>query len=290
VTALYKSYDREGLDAQFRLTGVDDLDALFARRQRAAADAMWRWSSQCGLRYGSLPDEMLDVFVPDGAAGAPVQVFIHGGFWRSLKAAEFAFVADGFVPEGIVTVVIDYPLIPDTDLAGIVASCFRALSWVRDNITTYGGDPDAIHISGNSAGGHLVAELAHPNLQQAHGLPAETVKSVIAISGLFELEPVRLSFQNDTLSLSETTVERFSPLRHLSAGFPPMLIAVGGAETTEFLDQSRDFAEGLRAHGNDADLLVVPDANHITVVLDHFAKQGMPLNDAALRLMQAAGG
>lgn len=290
MTTLYKNYDKQGLDAQFELTGVDDLDALFARRQRAADDAMWRCSSQCGLSYGGLPEETLDVFTPDGADGVPVQIFIHGGFWRSLKAAQFAFVADGFVPSNIVTVVIDYPLIPETDLAGIVASCFRVLAWVRDNIADHGGDPNNIHISGNSAGGHLVAELAHPDRQRAHGLPPGTVRSVCAISGLFELEPVRLSFQNETLSLSETTVERFSPQRHARTGFPPTLVAVGGLETTEFHAQSKDYADSLRTHGNQADLLVVPDANHITVVLDHFAKPGTALNDAALWLMRSAGG
>lgn len=288
MNALYKSYDKAALDAQFVLAGVDDLDALFARRQRAADAAMRRYQARRGLAYGALPEERLDVYAPDRADRAPVQIFIHGGFWRSLDAAQFAFVADGFAAAGIVTVVIDYPLIPDTDMTGIVASCFRALSWVREHIGGLGGDPDDVHLSGSSAGGHLVAGLAHPDRLRARGLPSDTVKSVCAISGLFELEPVRLSFQNETLALTRPTVERFSPQRHLKPGFPPMLVTVGGLETAEFLDQSQAFVDGLRSHGNRADLLVVPDANHITVVLDHFARPGTALNQAALDLISGS--
>lgn len=289
MTRLYKGYDQAGLDAQFVLSGADDIAALFARRQRAAEAARNRYRSARGLVYGGLPGETLDVYRPEGADGAPVLLFIHGGFWRSLAAADFAFVADGFVPAGIVTVVIDYPLIPETDLAGIVASCARALAWVRGSIADHGGDPDTIHISGNSAGGHLVAELAHPDRMRASGLPPGTIRSVCAISGLFELTPVRLSFQNETLDLTQADVEHFSPQRHVRAGYPPTLVTVGGLETREFLDQSGDYADGLRAQGNQADLLVVPGANHITIVLDHFARPGSDLNTAALTLMGIAG-
>lgn len=289
MTRLYKGYDQAGLDAQFVLSGADDLDALFERRQRAAEAARNRHRSAYGLAYGDLPGETLDVYMPDCADGAPVLLFIHGGFWRSLAAADFAFVADGFVPAGIVTVVIDYPLIPQTDLAGIIASCSRALAWVRRNIADHGGDPDKVHISGNSAGGHLVAELAPPDRVRASGLPPNMITSVCAISGLFELASVRLSFQNETLDLTQADVERFSPQRHVTPGFPPTLVAVGGLETQEFLDQSGDYADRLHARGNKADLLVVPDANHITVVLDHFARPGSDLNSAALTLMGIAG-
>ncbi|MEO1225395.1 MAG: alpha/beta hydrolase [Pseudomonadota bacterium] len=285
MTRLYKGYDKASLDAQFVLSGADDLDALFARRQRAAEAARSRHRSARGLAYGGRPGETLDVYMPERADGAPVLLFIHGGFWRSLAAADFAFVADGFVPAGIVTVVIDYPLIPQTDLAGIIMSCTRALAWVRENIANHGGDPDNVHISGNSAGGHLVAEIAHPNRVRASGLPPETIRSVCAISGLFELAPVRLSFQNETLDLMQADVELFSPQRRVTPGFPPTLVTVGGLETQEFLDQSSDYADGLRAHGNQADLLVAPAANHITIVLDHFARPGSDLNTAALTLM-----
>ncbi|MEM7442629.1 MAG: alpha/beta hydrolase [Pseudomonadota bacterium] len=286
MTAIFRNYDRSALEAQFQLTGVDDLSALQARRQRASDEANDRFRPRSGLAYGDLPGETLDVYLPDGADAAPVQIYIHGGFWRSLDAALFSFVANGFVPAGIVTVIIDYPLIPETDLAGCVASCFRALSWVRGNIARCGGDPENIHVSGSSAGGHLVAELAHPGKLAANGLPPDTVKSVCAISGLFELEAVRLSSQNETLRFDEATVDQFSPQRHLVSGFPPTLVTVGGLETAEFLVQSEDYALGLGEHGNQADLQIVPNANHLTIVLDHFAKPGTVLNGNVLGMMR----
>ncbi|MEQ9664425.1 MAG: alpha/beta hydrolase [Phycisphaerales bacterium] len=293
MPVLFRHYDRAALEAQFVLSGVDDLDALFARRQQAAEAAAGRYRVWRGVSYGPGRGEMLDIYAPDGAAtkapgenrGRPVQLFIHGGFWRSLDAALFAFVADGFVPKGAIAVILDYPLIPTTDMAGVVAACFRALSWLRRHVADYGGDPGRIHISGNSAGGHLVAELAHPRGLAERGLPPDTIASVTAISGLFELEPVRLSSQNDTLALTPEDAAQFSPQRRLEPGHPPMLVTVGGLETAEFLRQSRDYAEGLRALGDRAELLVVPDANHITIVLDHLARPGTALNSAILRLM-----
>mgnify|MGYP000362271350 CR=1 FL=1 len=288
MSTVFRHYDQAELEAQFVLSGVDDLEAVFARRQQAAEAAAGRYRAWRGVSYGSGRGETLDIYAPDDtgeARGRPVQLFIHGGFWRSLDAALFAFVADGFVPKGAVTVVLDYPLIPTTDMAGVVEACFRALAWLRGHVGEYGGDPGRIHISGNSAGGHLVAELAHPRGLAAHGLPPDTIASATAISGLFELEPVRLSSQNETLALTPADVARFSPQRRLEPGHPPMLVTVGGLETAEFLHQSRDYADGLRALGDQAELLVVPEANHITIVLDHLARPGTPLNEAVLRLM-----
>jgi arylformamidase len=280
-----RGYDQNALDRQFMLH-IEDLDALMARRAAAAEAARQTHPHLAGLAYGPETGQALDIYPAHGAEDpAPAMVFIHGGFWRSLAAADFAFVANGFAPFGVTTVVIDYPLIPQTDLAGIEESCLGALAWIRAQAGEFGIDPEHLHISGNSAGGHLVAELAETERLASAGLPRDAIKSITAISGLFELEPVRLSFQNDTLGFDEATVARFSPLRHVPAGAPPMLVAVGGEETQEFLDQSADYAKAYAEAGNAAELMVVEGADHVTVVLDHFANPDAALNRKARALM-----
>ena len=153
------------------------------------------------------------------------------------------------------------------------------------------GDADGLgdRACGNSAGGHLVAELLDETSQRQRGLPTGALAGGCAISGLFDLEPVRLSFQNDALSLTRAEVERHSPLRRPYRPCAPVIATVGGDEMEEFLDQNRRFA-GLCA-GAGAPTLHREEAgmNHITVVLDALAHPGHGLHQALASLMGLSG-
>ncbi|PWS38666.1 alpha/beta hydrolase [Falsiroseomonas bella] len=285
--AVWRHYGQAELDAQFTLDAIRDLDALFARRAEAAARARATLPHRAGLRYGAHPAETLD-FYPAATPGPwPLLLFIHGGFWRSLDASGFAFVAEGFVGQGVAVAVLDYPLIPDVRLGAIVESCRRAVGWLHAQAASLGCDPAAIFVSGNSAGGHLVAELMDRAWPPAHGLPDEVIAGGCAISGLFELEPVRRSAQNATLGFTEQEAASLSPARRVGRG-APLLVSVGGAEAEEFLRQSRDFAAAWNAAGNRAELVIPAGADHITVVLDAFAVPGSGLNAAMMRLIREA--
>ncbi|WP_425053441.1 alpha/beta hydrolase [Psychromarinibacter sp. S121] len=264
--------ERTGMDRQMSLDDVSDLDQLFERRGMAAKAGLDQFDVRRAVPYGPGQGETLNIF-PAGE-GAPVLVFIHGGFWRSLDADLFSFIAPGFVPFGVCLVVIDYPLIPTVRLGDIVDACQRSVAWVAENIAAFGGDPDRIHIAGNSAGGHLVAELAsRPG--------AELVRGGTAISGLYDLAPVTRSFQNDDLQLTPEEVADFSPLSRSLEIRMPMIVSVGGDETQEFLRQTDDFA---------AKIGVLPyhaaGTNHITVLLDALADPTDRLN----RLVRAQMG
>lgn len=280
------SNDQAALDAEFTLDTVPDLDAVFARRAAATADADARLKATRAIPYGPGRNETLNLFHPASATGpAPVQIFIHGGFWSSLSADDFSFVAAGFVPFGAAVAVIDYPLIPEVRLGDIVLSCMRALAFIHTHGGEHGLNPERIFVSGNSAGAHLVSEiLDRPRLIESN-LPADAVKGGTAISGLYDLAPVAASFRNETLGLTEEEVATFSPLRRTPDIAAPLIVAVGGDETREFLDQSAHFAEQARHGGAPVDEFVVPDTNHITVVLDAFANPDAPLNHAVRRQM-----
>lgn len=280
---IFRDYDREGLEAQFTLDGVANLDQLMARRLRAAAVAREEFACELKVPYGDRPAATVDIFP---ARGAPILVFIHGGFWRSLDAATFSFLARGFVPFGVSLVVIDYPLIPDVALADIVDSCRRAVGWVRRNARRCGGDPERLYISGNSAGGHLVAMLM--GRPMAHGLPTDVVKGGCAISGLYDLEPVRLSRQNETLHFTAEEAADLSPIHHVPGAAGPLILSVGGAETREFLLQTEDYSEAWRNAGHNCQTIVVPGKNHIDVLLDGLAEPTSALNQAVREMIETA--
>ena len=269
------------LDAEFTLDSIRDLDAVLARRKAAAAVADAEFKSVRAIPYGTGPAETLHLFLPSpAAASVPVQMFIHGGFWMYMSAAEFSFLARGFVPFGVALALIDYPLIPSVRLADIVDSCRRAVAYIHRYGRTHGLDPDRIFISGNSAGGHLVAELLDRAWTGAAELPADVIKGGAAISGLFDLTPVAASFRNEALQLNAEEVARFSPLLRRPQIVSDTIVAVGGDETGEFLRQSADFAALAQAAGARVQHIVVPGTNHITVVLDALADTAAALNQA----------
>lgn len=275
--------NRAALDQSFTLYSIPDLEAVRHRRTDAAAEGARRFPPRGPFAYGEDEGETLLIVPPDGpptTGGAPAQVFIHGGFWSSMEAAQFAFLSPGFAPYGAALVLLDYPLMPRVRLSDLVASCRRGLLWLRAHAAAHGLDPERLFVSGNSAGGHLVAELMDdPDLAFLRG--------GTAISGLYDLAPVAASFQNDRLRLDAAEVEALSPLRRPTRVAAPMIVAVGGRETSEFLWQSRAYADHLSARPGvpPVAVLEVPETDHITVVLDALASPQNPLNQAVRRQM-----
>lgn len=267
------------MDRAFSLEDVADLPALFARRQAAAGAALAAHPVRRALAYGPGPAHRLNLFPADRTGGAPppLMMFIHGGFWRSLDADLFSFLAPGFVPAGAALAVIDYPLMPEARMDEIVAACGAAAAWLEVKAARLGFDPDRMFVSGNSAGGHLVAEL----LDRPAG---RVFRGGTAISGIFDLEPVTRSVHNDDLDLTADEVARFSPLLRPLALCAPVLVAVGADETDEFHRQSGAFARKVGGA-----LMTVPGTNHITILLDALAVPGHPLNAAVLRQMGLEG-
>jgi arylformamidase len=272
------------LDAAFTLDTVRDLDALLTRRAAAAATAYTQFPVIRAIPYGPGEGETFHLFVPRSASGlAPVEIFIHGGFWMSMEAEQFSFLARGFVPFGAALVVIDYPLIPTLRMAGIVDACRRAVTYVHRHGSEHGLDSARMFIAGNSAGGHLVAELMDRRWTREAGLPDDVIKGGTSVSGLFDLRPVAASFRNESLQFTPEEVARFSPLLRRPEIRSPTIVAVGGDETGEFLRQSEDFAQLVRSMGAPVEHIVVAGTNHITVVLDALADPDAPLNRAVRR-------
>jgi arylformamidase len=221
------------------------------------------------LRYGPGPKETLDLFTPRGPARGTL-VFLHGGYWRALDKAEHAFVAPPLTARGIAVAVVNYDLCPHVSIATIVDECARAVAWVAREGEKHGADPRRLVVAGHSAGGHLAAMMIARDWRP-DGFPAPPVHGGVTLSGVHDLRPLPRFSYNVDLKLDDASATRLSPALSPPASGAPLVIAVGGDETGEFLRQSRlmwDAWPRNRPPGQ-AGPLVVPGKHHFDVVLDH---------------------
>jgi len=279
--------DPSWLDAQYnnraRVADALTLLARWATASAAARDGSPR--KRLDLRYGDGPNETLDIF-PAAQPNAPVLVFIHGGYWRTLDKSDFSFVAPAFVAEGVTVVVPNYALCPAVTIDEIALQTARALAWVWRHIGEHGGDRSRIAIAGHSAGGHLVAMLQSCRWKQLDDeLPAQPSIGGLAISGLYDLEPIRRTpFLQGDLRITPATVARASPAffpRPKAAG--PMYAAVGADESEEFLRHNQLIRD---VWGPTAVPVceTIPGTNHFTVLESLVDPKGR-LHELALRLL-----
>ncbi len=266
MTAVYRDYDQEGLDLQYdNQRRVPDFQDHVARYKAESEKARTALAARLDLVYGPSDDEYLDIYLPDRPASAmPVQVFFHGGYWRAFSSADFAFVANPVVAAGGISVVVNYALMPGVRMAELLRQCAASLDWVHEHIAAHGGDPNRIHISGHSAGGHIVAMM----LSGKCGNTAP-IAGAVAVSGLYDLEPIRLCYLNAELHLTEDEVAPNSPLLHLPPRVGgPVTIAYGAEEAEEYARHAAEYHAALGAAGIDAALRPIQGRNHMTIVGD----------------------
>ena len=257
----YRNLSPEALELAFNPRATaKDLDERLPKYAAAAAATRARLDSVLDVRYGPGEKETLDVF-PAARPGAPVQLFIHGGYWRAMDKSDYSFVADAFHPAGATTVIINYDLCPTVTLDTIVAQANRSIAWTWRNVADYGGDPDRVFVSGNSAGGHLTAmALAHD--WTADGVPADVIKGAAPITGVFDCEPVLDITVNEEVRLQPEAARRLSPLRNPPRRALPLLVAVGGVEPPLWIEMSKDYAALCREHGIECEYLELAGHDH----------------------------
>lgn len=263
---LYRDFaSQEEIDAEYNPTaGMDDADATIKGWFDRSTATIASLPSSLGVKFGPTCEEFCDVF-PAGE-GAPVHLFIHGGYWRRFSARDHDFIARPLVEAGITTVVVNYALCPQVTLGEIVRQIRAAIAWTFEHARDFGADPSRLTISGHSAGGHLVAMALATDWAGAYGLPPDLIKGGVAISGIFDLGFVPFSFLQPKVQATWREVARLSPLFHLPSSAPPLLVAVGGDETAEFRRQSADFHAAWQAAGHTGTYLEVPGKHHLTVL------------------------
>jgi len=271
ATAVYGGFTAEELDRQYNNRAAVPRHPEIIDSWRARSEA-WRRraDARLDLAYGETGRERLDLFLC-GRAGAPLHLFVHGGYWQGLDRSLFGFLAEPLVERGAHVAVAGYPLCPDATLGAIVAALRRAVIWLHRHAAGHGAAAERIQVSGHSAGGHLAAMLMATDWPAlgAHAdapLPADLIESGVPVSGLFELEPLRFTYVNEAVRMDAETALRLSPTRLAPASRAPLVVAVGSAESDEYHRQSAEFAHAWRAHGVPVDLRVLPGHDHFTIV------------------------
>jgi len=250
----------------------------------ASAAALRRPGWVLDLSYGEDASERLDILAPAGA-GAPVLVYIHGGYWRALDKRDHAFVAPPLADAGALVITLNYALCPSASIDHIVLQLVRALAWVYRHARTFGGNPDHIVLAGHSAGGHLATMLLACNWSAvAADLPASVVKSALSISGLYDLEPFRHTpFLASDLNLTASSALRLSPAYLPAPAQGSLVTVVGGDESEEF---HRHAALIRKAWGPRVVVAseIEPGRNHMDVI-NELAVPGSLSYRAALMLL-----
>jgi arylformamidase len=270
---------------------VPDFADHFAHWTSASEQARETLKPALDVPYGDGLNETLDIF-PAARADAPVVVFIHGGYWRSLDKSDHSFVAPGLRDLGACVVVVNYALCPGTPeqpvtIPDIALQMAKATAWVWRHIAKHGGDAGNITVIGHSAGGHLAAMLLGCDWKKLGGdLPEGLMRKALSISGLFDLAPMRKTpFLQGDLRLTPAQVRMASPAKWQRPRKGVLYAVAGGDESAEFLRHIRQIHQAWGPQTVPV-CEALPGLNHFSIVTD-LTRAGTRLNGLAQQLIAA---
>ncbi|MFA4970194.1 MAG: alpha/beta hydrolase [Sulfuritalea sp.] len=231
----------EHLDRQYNArAAIPDHPEIFARWRADSGAVRNQLRYEPDYYYGPSPAESLDLY-PAARRNAPLLVFIHGGYWRSLDKQDFSFLTPAFVQAGVAVAMPNYGLAPATSIAEMVRQMLRALAWLYRNSPSLDIDARRIVVAGHSAGAQLAAMMLAADWPLwARDLPRDLLCGAVCISGIYDLRPlVSAPFLQDDLQLDDAAAQILSPIGYRPKLATPLITAVGGAESAEFQRQNR---------------------------------------------------
>jgi arylformamidase len=260
MTTPFDTPDWSGMSQEQRDLGLNNgvhvpaSAELVAGWDRRSAEMRTKYPDHLDLRYGPRERNRIDFF--KAADKAPTLLFIHGGYWQTRAKETFALFAAGPMAHGINVALTGYTLAPDATLDEIVAEIHAAIDFLGHQLPDLGGDGKGIVVSGWSAGGHLTSmALSHRH-----------VRAGMAISGIYDLEPIRYSYLNAKLGLDEAASRRNSPMTQAGGVTKPLSLVVGDAELPLLRKQTADFAGYRAKYGLPVTYEEIPGANHFTIM------------------------
>jgi arylformamidase len=265
---VWRNLDQQQLNDAYTQSGyTPNIRQIVARWASWSADVRARIGQPLRFAYGEKESESVVVYRSE-RRDAPIHVFIHGGAWRQGTADSYGFAAELFNDAGVHYVVPNFSWVQDEggDLFTLADQVRRALVWVHANASKFGGDSDRIYLSGHSSGGHLAGVLLTTDWRKEYDLPHDIIKGGVCCSGMFDLEPVRLSHRGEYISFTDEMEHALSPIRHLDQMHAPLVVMYGTYETPEFQRQSRDFTKAVADAGKAVELIVAENFNHFEIM------------------------
>ncbi|MCE2948508.1 MAG: alpha/beta hydrolase [Betaproteobacteria bacterium] len=285
---VYMGLDQRELDDAYdQRVWAPNRDIVTQRMNNTCDDARARLGEPLRRAYGDKPVEGLDIFRTD-RPNAPIQIYIHGGAWRSNTARDHAYPAETVVRAGAHFIAIDFDNVNGTDgsLFPMVDQVRRAIAWTWRNAKSFGGDPQRLYVSGRSSGSHLGACAAITDWK-AFGLPADAVKGYVLQSGMYDLRGPRLSRRSSYVKFTDEMEHELSPQRHLARIGAPLVLLWGSNDSPEFQRQGRDFTAAVRTAGRPVQGIFAQGYNHYEIA-ESFANPYGPVGRAALEQMKLA--
>jgi acetyl esterase/lipase len=268
MSTLFSALDWRSLSQEERDLGLNNSVAvkgsveMVGGWEQRSGEMRRRYGEHIDLHYGPRERNRIDFL--KARENAPTLLFIHGGYWQARAKEVFTIFAEGPMAHGINVALIGYTLAPDATLDEIVAEIHAGIDFLAAQLPALGGDASGIVASGWSAGGHLTAmALSHPK-----------VRAGMAISGIYDLEPIRHSYLNVKLGLDEAMSRRNSPMMQAGGPPKPLSLVVGSAELPLLRKQTADFAGHRAKFGLPVTYEEIPGANHFTILEELLSPAG----------------
>ena len=258
-------------DAFLIRAAVPDFHCFAARYAQASEAVRANHAHRADVSYGEGPRERIDLIFPLRRDGpAPVHVFVHGGYWRAGSKADHAFVAAPVLRAGGIAAIVEYDLMPGRRMAGLVRQVRQAFAWIARHAPSFGGNPLRLTASGHSAGAHLASYLAargRRDREEPGSLSGPVPQALLLVSGIYDLRPVRHSFLQPELSLTQAEAIDWSPLRATPDPACARTLVYGGDETVVFADQCEQFARALALDGGTPSVCAYTGLHHMDILL-----------------------
>jgi len=288
LNKIYGNYDIDALNAQYDLRPLwPDVPEVIKFRETESARVRQELSGCLDLSYDQGEGNKLDVFsTSDVREPGPALIYIHGGYWQLSDKNDTTYIAPAFLSSGISFISINYTLAPKATMDQIVTECRNAVRWIYRNSLEFGVDNKKLFLAGHSAGGHLTAMMLATDWNKYDPeMPRVPINGACALSGVYNLEPVRLSFLNKVLGLKVDDALRNSPIYLEPVSDVPLILSVGGRETDEFKRQQNEFLATWSAKGLGVTEISAPNCHHYTIV-EHFGDPESALHQATIAMIR----
>ena len=265
---VYKGMTRVEIEKQYMLRNTrpdyetTDIPRWMEMSQRYRAQSI----NKTNLIYGSYPRNTLDFFSPNGNSLGFI-LYIHGGYWQRGDKSVYSFIAKPFVERGYSVAVMNYQMCPDVKLTEIVPQAREAIKWLWNNSSNLKISRDNFNVLGHSAGGHITTEMLFTNWnQEDQSLPKNLLHTGVAVSGIYDFEPILYCSENDGLRMDLKEAKAASTIHKKPSIDIPHILSYGLNEPPDMHRQSLDYAKTFASNFSSLEIIEINNADHFETV------------------------